>query len=64
MTYESFANSWPERGSDRGGKGELAEFADRMNEMPKYLFSSTVKDPEWNNTTVIDAATSRRRSRS
>jgi dihydrofolate reductase len=53
VTYESFANAWPERGSDRGGKGEMAEFADRMNEMPKYLFSSTVKDPEWNNTTVI-----------
>jgi dihydrofolate reductase len=59
VTYESFANSWPERGSDRGGKGELAEFADRMNEMPKYVFSSTLKDPEWNNTTVIsgDVAT-------
>jgi dihydrofolate reductase len=53
VTYESFAGAWPERGSDRGGEGPMAEFADRMNEMPKYVFSSTLKDPEWNNTTVI-----------
>lgn len=45
VTYESFANAWPNR---------AGEFADRMNEMPKYVFSSTLKDPEWNNTTVIN----------
>jgi len=44
VTYESFAGAWPQRDG---------EFADRMNEMPKYVFSSTLKDPEWNNTTVI-----------
>jgi dihydrofolate reductase len=50
VTYESFAGAWPNRDG---------EFADRMNEMPKYVFSSTLKDPEWNNTTVIsgDVAT-------
>lgn len=53
VTYESFANSWPER---EGMGGELGEFAKRMNEMPKYLVSSTIKDPEWNNTTVIDGS--------
>ena len=45
VTYESFAGAWP----DREG-----EFADKFNSMPKYLVSSTIKDPEWNNTTVID----------
>jgi dihydrofolate reductase len=45
-TYESFAGAWPER---------EGEFADKFNSMPKYLVSTTVKDPEWNNTTVLDS---------
>jgi dihydrofolate reductase len=44
-TYEAFADAWPER---------EGEFADRFNTMPKYVVSSTLKDPEWSNTTVID----------
>jgi dihydrofolate reductase len=45
-TYESFAGAWP----DRDG-----EFADKFNSMPKYVVSTTLKDPEWNNTTVLDS---------
>jgi dihydrofolate reductase len=45
ITYESFANAWPER---------EGPFADKFNSMPKYVVSSTLKDPEWNNTTVLD----------
>ncbi len=44
VTYESFAGAWP----DREG-----EFADKFNTMPKYVVSSTLVDPEWNNTTVL-----------
>ncbi len=44
-TYESFAGAWP----DREG-----EFADKFNSMPKYLVSSTLTDPDWNNTTVLE----------
>ena len=44
-TYESFAGAWP----DREG-----EFADKFNTMPKYLVSSTITDPEWNNTTRLE----------
>src|SRR3954471_4749224 len=44
-TYEGFADAWPER---------EGEFADRFNSMPKYVVSSTLKDPEWTNTTVLD----------
>jgi dihydrofolate reductase len=29
-------------------------FADKFNSMPKYVVSSTLKDPQWNNTTVLD----------
>jgi dihydrofolate reductase len=44
-TYEGFADAWPSR---------EGEFADLFNNMPKYVVSSTLKDPEWSNTTVID----------
>jgi dihydrofolate reductase len=44
-TYETFATAWPPR---------EGEFADRFNAMPKYVVSSTLKDPEWTNTTVLD----------
>ena len=43
-TYEFLAARWPSR------SGELA---DRLNEMPKYVVSSTPKDPDWNNSTVL-----------
>jgi dihydrofolate reductase len=44
-TYESFAGAWPNREGD---------FADKFNEMPKYLVSSTITDPDWNNTTRLE----------
>jgi dihydrofolate reductase len=43
-TYEGFANAWP---------GREGEFADRFNTMPKYVVSSTLKDPEWENSRVV-----------
>jgi dihydrofolate reductase len=49
VTYEGFAAAWPERGGDGG-------FADKFNSMPKYVVSSTLTDPEWNNSHVIDPA--------
>jgi dihydrofolate reductase len=45
VTYEGFADAWP----DREG-----EFADKFNTMPKYVVSSTLRDPAWTNTTVLD----------
>jgi dihydrofolate reductase len=43
-SYEWFAARWPSR------SGELA---DRLNSLPKYVVSSTLGDPAWNNSTVI-----------
>jgi dihydrofolate reductase len=45
-TYEGFADAWPSRSG---------EFADKFNSMPKYVVSSTLRDPGWTNTTVLDA---------
>ena len=44
VTYEGFADAWPSR---------EGEFADKFNNMPKYVVSTTLSDPEWSNSTVI-----------
>ena len=44
VTYEGFAEAWPQR---------EGEFADKFNNMPKYVVSSTLERPTWNNSTVI-----------
>ena len=46
VTYEGFAAAWPSRADEAG-------FADKFNSMPKYVVSSTLEDPEWNNSTVL-----------
>jgi dihydrofolate reductase len=43
-TYEYFAARWTSR------SGELA---DRLNSLPKYVVSSTLEDPDWNNSIVV-----------
>jgi dihydrofolate reductase len=46
VTYEGFAAAWPGRTDEVG-------FADMMNSMAKYAVSTTLTDPQWNNSTVI-----------
>ena len=46
VTYEGFAAAWPSRNDEFG-------YADKFNSMPKYVVSSTIENPEWNNTTVL-----------
>jgi dihydrofolate reductase len=43
-SYEFFAARWPSRSG---------EWADRLNSLPKYVVSSTLVDPDWNNSTVL-----------
>src|SRR6187455_2548350 len=43
-SYQWLAARWPSR------RGELA---DRLNSLPKYVVSSTLDDPDWNNSTVL-----------
>jgi dihydrofolate reductase len=44
VTYEGFAAAWPSR---------EGEFADKFNSMPKYVVSSTLEEPGWDNSTVL-----------
>jgi dihydrofolate reductase len=43
-SYEFLAARWPSR---------TGALADRLNSKPKYVVSSTLQDPAWNNTTVL-----------
>ncbi len=47
VTYEGFAKAWPSMKDEAG-------FADRMNSIPKYVVSSTLKNLEWNNSHLIE----------
>ena len=44
ITYEGFAEAWPSR---------EGPFAEKLNNDPKVVVSTTLADPQWNNTTVI-----------
>jgi dihydrofolate reductase len=48
-TWQVMASAWPGRAGD--------PFADRMNEIPKYVFSRTLSqdDLDWNNSTLLPA---------
>ena len=43
-TYEGFAKLWP---------GRTHPWADRINAIPKYVFSSKLEQAEWNNSTIV-----------
>ncbi|HEY7174153.1 MAG TPA: dihydrofolate reductase family protein, partial [Micromonosporaceae bacterium] len=45
-TYDEFVQFWPTAGSD-------VELADHMNRVEKIVVSNTLKNPTWQNTTVI-----------
>jgi dihydrofolate reductase len=45
VTFQGFADAWPSR---------EGEFADKFNEMPKYVVSSTIDGSQWKNSTVLE----------
>ena len=55
VTYEEFAAAWPKMMEQYEGPGraELGEYADMMNGYPKFVVSTTLREAEWNNSTVI-----------
>src|SRR3984957_18730432 len=48
VTYEGFAQAWPTMTDPVG-------FADKMNGMPKYVVSSTLQRPTWENSTILSS---------
>jgi len=46
VTYEGFAKAWPAMNDN--------PFGEKMNSMPKVVVSSTIENPTWPNTTVLD----------
>jgi dihydrofolate reductase len=46
ITYQGFAAAWPSRTDEQG-------FADRMNGLPKFVVSTTLKEAKWNNSRLI-----------
>ena len=46
VTYEGFAKAWP-------GMTDEVGFAEKMNSMPKYVVSRTLKQADWNNSTIL-----------
>jgi dihydrofolate reductase len=46
VTYDGFAAAWP-------AMQGMGEFGEKMNNMPKYVFSSTLETADWNNTTIL-----------
>ena len=45
VTYEAFAEHWP---------GQTDEYANRLNSLPKYVVSNTLKKTDWNNSILIN----------
>jgi dihydrofolate reductase len=45
VTYEGFAQAWPKRSGD--------PFSGKFNSMPKYVVSQTLKNADWNNSTIL-----------
>lgn len=46
VTYQGFAAAWPSRTDESG-------FADRMNSLPKFVASTTLRELKWNNSSLI-----------
>ncbi len=47
VTFEEFRGYWPKQTNDTTG------ITDQLNRVPKYVVSSTLGDPMWENTTVL-----------
>lgn len=47
VTYQGFASAWPSRTDEEG-------YADRMNSLPKYVVTTTLKSLKWNNSRLVE----------
>lgn len=56
-TFEAFRGYWPQQTDDETG------ITDHLNRIPKYVVSTSLGDPEWENTTVLRGTSSRSHGR-
>lgn len=54
VTYELMAEYWPTADSDPASSAEMVEFARIWREMPKMVYSRTLKEAGWNTAVVRD----------
>src|SRR5437763_8573602 len=57
VTYEGFAAAWPSMTDEVG-------FADKMNTMPKYVVSSTLRERTWDNSSLGEGGVAERAAQS
>ena len=50
ISYDSLAAFWPTPAGEKANKF----YADSLNNTPKVVFSHSLKEPEWRNTTALD----------
>lgn len=54
--YDEWSDYWPQQGPE-------VPFSEFINAVPKYVVSSSINEPEWNNTTVLRNADDVRRAK-
>ena len=47
VTYDGFARAWP-------AMKDAGDFGERMNSISKFVVSTSLKNAEWNNSTIIN----------
>ncbi len=53
VTYELMESYWPHAIEDPNATQSMIRFADKINAMPKIVFSKTLEKPKWNNTRLV-----------
>src|SRR5512135_315231 len=53
VTYQLFESYWPLAPNDPEATKSIVEFADKINAIPKIVFSNTLQDVGWNNTKLV-----------
>ncbi len=57
VTYELMASFWPTADTDPSSSGPMVEFSRIWRDMPKIVYSTTLKRADWNTTVVRDVVT-------
>ncbi len=53
VTYQMMETFWPHAHEDPAASKSVLDFADKFNAIPKIVFSGTLENAEWKNTTLV-----------